>query len=561
MLLFLFYQRCLYFQMIPSRDGSKKEKLKPLSASDERKIDEAMELASEFAQLSTSDHMISSPRSSHSEHPDSDHSGTESPKGKSMFGLGRKRSPKPERRSFCEEIASLSSDLNEEVTPEAQEAYNMLVVKGKAKDSKPRDRRMRRSLDHQRQSPEPPPVAEKPVRNGRTNVNANIREPQGIPRPGPALRQASAEVDSNPLRRLRDSQSFMPKPRFSRPTDLRENGHSSVPPEPANLNPNLSFFAKLKEQEEEREMEVGDSVGENPPVPPRIPIKPSTINSKPRQRKHPLNLTNYDLEQSEINAHSRDEQPAGKTQYDVTPTKHQLPPTPPLSNGKTVALGETPHNQNTGCESDDSVFTESDCSSPIEKFTNAKLRQKPKFTFPLVPSPQGSSSVSNLSVKSVKLSAVELGINDNSDSFWSQKVNFEEMAGSESPTSDLGLEHSPIPGRYKTSDNVSYEDLMEFALDSLDGADPRCVRVTLCYIPFAANCCFWFDWFTSPVTCNARNNKHSHLVCADTKQWQMMHSRFQKHFTHMFLNIGALCYLFTRCHCLKSPALTRSCTL
>ena len=101
-------------------------------------------------------------------------------------------------------------------------------------------------------------------------TNQNIRMPQGIPGRDPAVRKpfinplsssaASAstaddtDVDTNPLRRLRDSHSGFTKPVF-RPTNTQAAPPRSaepLPPTSNNLNANLSFFDKLKEQEQLR---------------------------------------------------------------------------------------------------------------------------------------------------------------------------------------------------------------------------------------------------------------------------------------------------------------------
>jgi len=102
--------------------------------------------------------------------------------------------------------------------------------------------------------------------------NQNIRVPQGIPgrdsvsrKPfinpsSPTATSAAAadepDVDTNPLRRLRDSQSGFTKPVF-RPTDtsaVPPRSTEALPPPSNNLNVNLSFFDKLKEQEQLRKV-------------------------------------------------------------------------------------------------------------------------------------------------------------------------------------------------------------------------------------------------------------------------------------------------------------------
>jgi len=109
------------------------------------------------------------------------------------------------------------------------------------------------------------------LRSQRSN-NQNIRVPQGIPGRDSVSRKpfinplsssaASAatpdesDFDSNPLRRLRDSQSGFTKP-VLRPTSTSAVTPRSAEPSPPtsnNLNVNLSFFDKLKEQEQLRKM-------------------------------------------------------------------------------------------------------------------------------------------------------------------------------------------------------------------------------------------------------------------------------------------------------------------
>jgi len=104
--------------------------------------------------------------------------------------------------------------------------------------------------------------------------NQNIRVPQGIPgrdsvsrkpfiNPSSSTSASSAaaaadetDVDTNPLRRLRDSQSGFAKPVF-RPTgaaSVPPRSTEALPPSSNNLNANLSFFDKLKEQEQLRKV-------------------------------------------------------------------------------------------------------------------------------------------------------------------------------------------------------------------------------------------------------------------------------------------------------------------
>jgi len=100
------------------------------------------------------------------------------------------------------------------------------------------------------------------------STNQNIRVPQGIPgrdsgshKPfinplsssaAPAATTDETNFDTNPLRRLRDSQTGFAKPVF-RPTNtaaVPPRSAEPLPPSSNNLNVNLSFFDKLKEQEQ-----------------------------------------------------------------------------------------------------------------------------------------------------------------------------------------------------------------------------------------------------------------------------------------------------------------------
>ena len=104
------------------------------------------------------------------------------------------------------------------------------------------------------------------LRTARPNLN--IRAPQGIP--GGALRKPfinpmvaastapasdDAEMDTNPLRRLRDSQQTYigrPMTTFRPPPVAIAGSENDQAVASRNLNANLSFFDKLKEQEQQK---------------------------------------------------------------------------------------------------------------------------------------------------------------------------------------------------------------------------------------------------------------------------------------------------------------------
>ena len=446
------------------RDHQVGPRVKQLSASEEKKIDEAIELVTEFAQISTAEDMNTEEKPEHGSDVASPGS---SPRQRSLFGLRKKSSPKHER-TFSDEIANLPRDLNEEVTPEAQEVYNMLVVRGSMKEKNDthllsRERRARRSLEHQENGS--PVVAPK-----SRNVNMNIRAPAGIPGRSNNAKNASRstveadEMDTNPLRRLRHIQVVAPRfraPSSKEPEPVpKSNGHDSQSP---NLNPNMQFFAKLHEQEREKEDRNGgagdatDSTGSadcssptDPPLPPRRSVQ-APVSRPPRQRKYPLDLSHY--------GHDHNGRNGSDSESDLSVASTML------------SHCHSPRTDHMMRESDDGVFSGSDSSSTLEP----KCDQA-------TPSPCLHSPVSTqFSVKSIACSAADLGIFDSKDSFWLQKVNFDEMA-TESD-SDLGDENSPsMTGRYKTCDNVSYEDLLEFALDGADKRYSVCFGfVLLCF--------------------------------------------------------------------------------
>ncbi|XP_052761120.1 activated Cdc42 kinase-like isoform X2 [Mya arenaria] len=102
-------------------------KVKPMSTSDERMMEDAINIANEFASHSGRSQMMRQ-ESQNSEHSDA---GSESPRLIHRIKASIKKSPKQERqRTFSE---SLNQEA-EEVPAEAQEAYNALVVHGSIKE-------------------------------------------------------------------------------------------------------------------------------------------------------------------------------------------------------------------------------------------------------------------------------------------------------------------------------------------------------------------------------------------------------------------------------------------
>lgn len=117
----------------PKPEPRKQAKVKPMSSSDEKRMESAIAMANEFAAHSTKSHMIdaqSPPTSPISDKNIFDSENSESPKLMKKLKNSIKKSPKAEKkRTFSEEFSN-KADLEEDVPPAAQEAYNMLVVRG-----------------------------------------------------------------------------------------------------------------------------------------------------------------------------------------------------------------------------------------------------------------------------------------------------------------------------------------------------------------------------------------------------------------------------------------------
>lgn len=437
------------FQSIPGRGGRQKG-MRTLSESEERQMDEAIELANSYALKSTTDHMVSTPSPKTAEslndrsHGDSDgNSAISSPKILSVFNLRKKGSPKQDKKTYTDEMANIT-DASEDVSAEAQEAYNMLIVKGSFKENREsssnRFTAAREGLiARNARERQPSGGEEKPALVPR--ANRNIRAPQGIP--GRGTSQSSTDSgDSNPLRRLRDSTAIIPpktKPKPSQATlsdRFISNGRHEHVKKP-NLSANLPFFDKLKEQELSQDSGEGSEEGMvvNPvPLPPRTrsinSSNSSSFSSKPRQRKYPLDLSQYKGGSGLITSNQLNSSSGTPDCELTTDTSH--------------TTSTTDLNSSRG--SSDSVFSSSSPSSSLERGGST----------------ENTSIDSQFSVKSVKLTAKDLGYQDTSDLFWSKPVKLEDLGPSQ--TGDGG---GVIPGRYKTSDTVSYEDLLEFALDGV----------------------------------------------------------------------------------------------
>ena len=232
---------------------------------------------------------------------------------------------------------------------------------------------------------EKPPVKERPV-------NMNIRKPII---PGRTLPGESAP-DSNPLRRLRDSQHF------SRPT--------AVPPRPpsggtdSSESPNTPRTNGVTSSRIVTETSRTKPDISNPkPLPPRVPLKPSTINLKPRERRHPLDIS----------------EPISVLQKDGVQKRREVDSFVSSTTRIKSQSQSSGSDLNTTRDSEDSVFT----SSSESDTRPAPGRQQ------VLPSeisrkyPGVFTAESQFSVKMVDTSAEEMGLHDSDDQFWTEQVS------------------------------------------------------------------------------------------------------------------------------------------
>ncbi len=241
-------------------------------------------------------------------------------------------------------------------------------------------------LSVQQDGAEKPPVKERPV-------NMNIRKPIIPGRSAPG----ESAPDTNPLRRLRDSQHF------TRPTAVPPrppSGGGLVDSTDTTPKPNgvISPSGLPKTQPD---------ISNPKPLPPRVPLKPSTINLKPRERKHPLEIS----DPIPVLPDSVHKQPT------VREVIERFSAGPPTTYVKTHSQSSAGSDLNTTRDSEDSVFTsssEADTGRKPAVAVTAELNRR----FPGIFTAQ-----SQFSVKMVDTSAEEMGLNNTEDSFWTEKVS------------------------------------------------------------------------------------------------------------------------------------------
>ncbi|CAB3384897.1 Hypothetical predicted protein [Cloeon dipterum] len=261
--------------------GSSKKKqatVKPISAADQRSLESAIAMANELASIS----MQELDGSEISPPPESPHTPLSPNKRKFSFKLPSNKSPKPERRNFAEEAASIP-DIQETLTEEAKTAYNLLVESsgaGSAPSVLSDDDNPLRML-----------------RSGMT-VRPRVRGNKLFAPPGSSRHSSSSPTHSNPAR--------PPRPAIPR----SHAADAELKPDRAAAG--SSYFAGTGVETRKPptfrqfflailgsallisgESEFREDLNANPiPLPPRDPNL--QLTNKPRhQRKHPLVIPGF----------------------------------------------------------------------------------------------------------------------------------------------------------------------------------------------------------------------------------------------------------------------------
>ena len=370
-----------------------------------------------------------------------------------------------------------------------------------------RESRLRRSIDHQRGI----------VSEDGPAPNRNLREPQGIP--GKSFSASNdgieeEEVDTNPLRMLRGGVIPVRGGRAgsgtntSKPTLRHPKLHFSNPGLQHSVSVDTGsdrFFSDADQEPEDqadgdyvpppklppRSISVCDSPVNPLPLPPRIPLRPSNLNQKPRERKYPLLLesptgdsdcpnsqTSNTSQHSLAGDHGNDSKASSDTEKDKassecdTPVKHL--PDPVVSACK--ALHDTDSSSYSDLPLAPPPPVEKEEVNELEMDDNVfEVSDSPRVSLQLNLSSEGGSSGAAtfprgfklFGLKNVKCNLEQLGFYNHQDPFWVKTVTFsdEHRCYSDRSTS-TDAEASPLMlANYKTSEGVSYEDLLDFAID------------------------------------------------------------------------------------------------
>ena len=372
--------------------------------------------------------------------------------------------------------------------------------------NKLRESRLKRSIDHQRGV----------MGEDQPAPNRNLREPQGIP--GKSFSASNngveeEEVDTNPLRMLRGGVIPVRGGRAgsgtnsSKPTLRHPKLHFSNPGLQHSVSVDTGSDRLTYEADGEgeqldgadspppklppRSISVCDSPVNPLPLPPRNPLRPSSLNQKPRERKYPLLLEspngdsdspNSQISQTSQHSLTGDQLNDCKASSDYEKDKASSECDSPVKH--------FPDPDDTACkalhDTDSSSYADLPLAPPppirkdeineIELDDNVfEISDSPRVSKQLNLSSEGGTSGAAtfprgfklFGLKNVSCNLEQLGFYNHQDPFWVKTVTFndENRCYSDRSTS-TDAEASPLMlANYKTCEGVSYEDLLDFAID------------------------------------------------------------------------------------------------
>lgn len=383
---------------------------------------------------------------------------------------------KEEKKSFVEELASHLTDPSDLLTPDALDAYEKLVLKsGLDEEDSSRSRTPKQSARQAHRLS----LRMKFSRHVHTNrsslsesdksaVQERKKQSETSPGHGRSIRFGST---GRTLKNLSGEQNLF---EWFDKSPLNSTKPEANPPRPKSLQSNFSVESTINRfplampsqtppsrLPKDSGLSKAESVRRTPPpppqavefcpppaVPPRVPLRQSTVNAKPRQRHYPLPSGSTDKKRSysegtgtnfpdgaRLNLPRRD---ARSTSTDDGNSSSSEPQSPTGSKQLNCTHG-----------SNDSVFEHrSPGLATVASGVAGCLGQQ-----------------RSVSVKNVKVNVEQLGFSDKNDPFWVKNATF-DMSECHSESDLLREALTPIPGRYETSDCISYEDLMEFALEN-----------------------------------------------------------------------------------------------
>ncbi|XP_076085870.1 uncharacterized protein LOC143056612 isoform X18 [Mytilus galloprovincialis] len=316
-----------------------------------------------------------------------------------------------------------------------------------------RESRIRRSLDHQRGV----------ISGSEEGHSRNIREPQGIPGKGAMSSSTGGDedVETNPLRMLRGGAIPIRGGRVGQGMNHKTYNsklHVKIPTLHHSMSVDSGTIQHVKERDATnlpsptrapaippRSNSVSGD-GNSLPLPPRMPLRHSTPIGAKRERKFPLQI-----DDSGIDGHSTPQSLvrnyAWSESSKLTQHERTLPPAPPPPLKK-HQIDDKPFDS--GLDEDDDVFEGHDITPPstLKIDTSSKSSTFPRVKFQF---------------QKVKCNLEQLGFYNRKDPFWVKTLT---LAGRNISDRGSSEEVSPLMlANYKTSEGVSYEDLLDFAFD------------------------------------------------------------------------------------------------